>query len=144
MRASIYLKDASEKQINDLRDWVFKQGYTDIFVYKDVTRFRWLSNDKHLLRLYRDAEEHKFECIFVNSLKDFGFNESDTLLLIDGFLSIGVPLISRTDEWTTLPDEVLEFIIDATLERLEPDGSTIALMFKKHLKYDDDDGLGCL
>jgi hypothetical protein len=147
MKAAIYLKDADEKQAAALRAWVAAKGFKDITEYRDVTPSRGRSGDKELRRLLQDAEERKFEFVFIDSLKQLDLDPSNVLLLIVPLRSWGVRLISRAEDWADLSAQDLGLVFLAYCQHLDSEADMMSLSSrsgrarakKKHKPIDDRD-----
>ena len=119
MAVGIYLRNATEKQVTELRTWVEEQGYNDIVVYLDVTESERISEDNELLHLIEDVKKHNISAVFVNSINqifsDVYFSvcldRHSVDLLILYLLDHGVQLFSKNEEWIKyLPNDLKKYL----------------------------------
>ena len=145
LTAAIWVKDANEEQIANLRSWVTSQGFTEILEYRDTALLPRHSDIKEFGHLCRAAEMHKFSSVFIISLKNIDCESPNNfLIVILGLKSKGVRLISRGEPWIDMSIEDLQMLFLAhCLHDTEADEMSIrskaAKKQEKKTKKPDDD-----
>ncbi|GEM_PF-3101758 len=145
MKAAIYVKDADEEQVANLRAWVALKGFTEIMEYRDATPLPRHSGKKELGRLFRDAEQHKFDFVFIISLKNIDCEyPMHFLIVILGLKERGVRLISRAEPWTDMSIEDMQMVFlayclhDKEVDEMSMRSMAAKARAKKKKKTNDD------
>lgn len=143
--AAIWVKDASEEQIENLRGWVTSQGFEEILEYRDTTLLPRHSDMKEFGHLCRDAEKHKFNFVFVISLKNIDLvYPMNFLIVILGLRQKGVRLISQAEPWIDLSIEDMQMLYmalclhDKEMEEMSIRSKAAKTRTKKRKKTGDD------
>jgi hypothetical protein len=122
LTAAIWVKDANEEQIANLRSWVTSQGFTEILEYRDTA----------LLPRHSDIKD--IDCESPNNF----------LIVILGLKSKGVRLISRAEPWIDMSIEDLQMLFlahclhDTEADEMSIRSKAAKKQAKKTKKPDDD------
>jgi len=111
MKVAIYIRVSTEDQAREgyslevqeeyLREYAKREQHEVYNMYKDDGISGYTKERPALMRLLRDAKDHKFELIIVYKLDRFSRNLKDLLNIVDELLSYGVGFKSATEFFDT-------------------------------------------